>query len=188
MGGGALLRSVGVVGDFPPQGGLRVRDTPVRQAVHPMFAMKLQVGAVPRISVVRTPDLDAGPRVPRKNRDFPSAGRGEHVRLLWRKARSVPSRIETTLFETVLVGADRRAPGDEVRIHEEESDPVTTQQLLETGTEPGPCRPRGTGPDVTRAVGALRKPDPAGTSPEASAVTPPARDALVVERLIRIYE
>src|SRR2546421_4646353 len=110
MGGGSLLRGVGVVGDLLSQGELPVRDTPVPQAVHPMFAMKLQVGAVPRISVVRTPDLDAGPRVPRKNRDFPRAGRGERVRLIRRKARSVPSRIETTLFETVLVSADRRAP------------------------------------------------------------------------------
>src|SRR2546428_8156881 len=169
MGGGSLFRGIGVVGDFLPQGELPVRDTPVPQAVHPMFAMKLQVGAVPRISVVRTPDLDAGPRVPRKDRDLPLAGRGERVWLIRRKARSVPSRIETTLFETVLVGADRRAPGDEVRIHEEESDPMTTQQLLETGTEPGSCRDRRTGPDGTRAVGRLRKPDPAGTSPEASA-------------------
>src|SRR5437879_9388847 len=123
MGGGSLLRGVGVVGDLLSQGELPVRDTPVPQAVHPMFAMKLQVGAVPRISVVRTPDLDAGPRVARKNRDFPLAGRGERVRLLWRKARSVPSRIETTLFETVLVGADRRAPGDRGRTHEEEPEP-----------------------------------------------------------------
>src|SRR3989442_7895260 len=141
-----------------------------------------------RSSVVRTPDLDAGPRVPRKDRDFPLAGRGERVRLIRRKARSVPSRIETTLFETVLVSADRRAPGDEVRIHEEESDPVTTQQLLETGTEPGSCRPRGTGPDVTRAVGALRKPDPAGTSPEASAVARDAGGELRVDRFIATEE
>src|SRR2546428_13299640 len=188
MGGGSLVRGVGSVGHVPANGALPVRDTPVPQAVHPMFAMKLQVGAVPRISVVRTPDLDAGPRVPRKNRDFPLAGRGERVRLLWRKARSVPSRIETTLFETVLVGADRRAPGDEVRIHEEESDPVMTQQLLETGTEPGSCRARGTGPDVTRAVGALRKPDPAGTSPEASAVARDAGGELRVDRFIATEE
>src|SRR3989454_11643747 len=188
MGGGSLLRGVGVVGDLLSQGELPVRDTPVPQAVHPMFAMKLQVGAVPRISVVRTPALDAGPRVPRKNRDFPPAGRGERVRLLGRKARSVPSRIETTLFETFLEGADRRAPGDEVRITEEESDPVTTQRFLETGTEPGSCRARGTGPDVTRAVGALRKPDPAGTSPEASAVARDAGGELRVDRFIATEE
>src|SRR3989440_9154808 len=188
MGGGSLLRGVGVVGDLLSQGELPVRDTPVPQAVHPMFAMKLEVGAVPRISVVRTPDLDAGPRVPRKNRDFPMAGRGERVRLIRRKARSVPSRIETTLFETVLVSADRRAPGDEVRIHEEESDPVTNQQLLEPGTEPGSCRACGTGPDVTRAVGALRKPDPAGTSPEASAVARDAGGELRVDRFIATEE
>src|SRR5207244_13080799 len=120
----------------------------------------------------------------RQRRDCRATRRGEGVRLLWRKARSVPSRIETTLFETVIVGADRRAPGDEVRIHEEESDPVATQQLLETGTEPGSCRPRGTGPDVTRAVGALRKPDPAGTSPEASAVARDAGGELRVDRFI----
>src|SRR3989442_8388045 len=118
-----------------------------------MFAMNLQVGAVPRISVVRTPDLDAGPRVPRKNRDFPLAGRRERVRLIRRKARSVPSPIETTLFETVLVTADRRAPGDDARIHEEESHPVPTQQILQTVTEPGSQRARPPGPHVTRAVG-----------------------------------
>src|SRR5438132_14233479 len=101
MGGGSLLRGIGVVGDLLSQGELPVRDTPVPQAVRPMFAMKLQVAAVPRISVVRTPDLDAGPRVPRKNRDFPLAGRGERVRPLWCKARSVPSRIDTTPFEAV---------------------------------------------------------------------------------------
>src|SRR2546421_1807463 len=188
MGGGSLLRGVGVVGDFLSEGELPVRDTPVPQAVHPMFAMKLQVGAVPRISVVRTPDLDTGPRIPRKNRDFPLAGRGERVRLIRRKARSVPSRIETTLFETVIVGADRRAPGDEVRIHEEESDPVTTQQLLEPRTEPGSFRPRGTVPNGTRAVGALRKPDPAGTSPEASAVARDAGGELRVDRFIATEE
>src|SRR5256886_8106341 len=184
MVGGSLLRGVGVVGDLLSQGELPVRDAPVPQAVHSMFAMKLQVVAVPPISVVRTPDLDAGPRVPRKDRDFPLSGRGERVRLIRRKSRSVPSRIETTLFETVLVSADRRAPGDEVRIHEEESDPVTTQQLLEPGTEPGSCRARGTGPDVTRAVGALRKPDPAGTSPEASAVPRDAGGELRVDRFL----
>src|SRR5437870_2446149 len=103
-------------------------------------------------------------------------------------ARGVPARIEPTLLETVLVGADRRAPDDEVRIDEEESDPVTTQQLLETGTEPGSCRARGTGPDVTRAVGALRKPDPAGTSPEASAVARDAGGELRVDRFIATEE
>src|SRR5207247_8883657 len=158
------------------------------RSVQPIVAMKLQVGAVPRISVVRTPDLDAGPRVPRKNRDFPLAGRGERVRLIRRKARSVPSRIETTLFETVLVGADRRAPGDEVRIHEEESDPVTTQQLLETGTEPGSCRACGTVPAVIRAVGALRDPDPAGTTSDASSVARDAGGELRVDRFIATEE
>src|SRR5439155_21247093 len=82
----------------------------------------------------------------------------------------------------------RRAPVDEVRIHEEESYPVTTQQLLETGTGPGSCRARGTGPDVTRAVGALRKPDPAGTSPEASAVARDAGGELRVDRFIATEE
>src|SRR5437879_11470108 len=84
MGGGSLLRGIGVVGDFLSQGELPVRDTPVPQAVHPMFAMKLQVGAVPRISVVRTPDLDTGTRVPRTTRDFTLAGSGDRLLVIRR--------------------------------------------------------------------------------------------------------
>src|SRR3989442_5814556 len=76
MGGGSLLRGVGVVGAFLSQWELPVPGTPVPQAFHPMLAMKLQVVAVPRISVVITPDLEAAPPFLRMNRDVPLTGPG----------------------------------------------------------------------------------------------------------------
>src|SRR2546421_9110061 len=71
MGVGSLLRGLRIVGDLLPQGKAPVRDAPISEAVHSVFAMEFQVGPVPRISVIRTPDLDAGPRVPSKDRDLP---------------------------------------------------------------------------------------------------------------------
>src|SRR5467141_2678879 len=40
VGLGALLRGLWIVGDLLPQGKAAVRDAPVPQAVHPMFAME----------------------------------------------------------------------------------------------------------------------------------------------------
>src|SRR6267143_1812904 len=131
MGVGSLLRSVRVVGDLLPQREAPVRDAPVPQAVHPMLAMEFQVGAVPGISVVRTPDLDAGSRVPRQDRDFPPTGRGESVWLMGRKARPFASGIETTLVETVFVCADGRPPSDSVRVDEKVPELVAARQLFQ---------------------------------------------------------
>src|SRR5438552_2874896 len=96
------------------------REAPIPRGVHPAPAMKFQVGAVPGISVVRTPDLDTGPRVPSKDRHLPPAGRSEFIRFIRRKARSVAGCIESSFRDPVVVGSDWRAAGDQVRADEEE--------------------------------------------------------------------
>src|SRR5437764_12860850 len=95
-----------------------VCDAPVPQSVHPVFAVEFQVGAVPGVSIVGAPHLDARPRVPREDRDFTPAERRERVWLVWRKARSVAGRVETALAQAVFVRTDWGASGDEVRMYE----------------------------------------------------------------------
>src|SRR2546429_7552200 len=116
----SLLCGDRIVSDLLPQGEATVRDAPIPKAVHPAPAMKFQVGAVPGISVVRTPDLDTGPRVPSKDRHLPPAGRSELIRFIRRKARSVAGCIESTFRDPVVVGSDLSAAGGPVRVYEVE--------------------------------------------------------------------
>src|SRR5437660_2639154 len=154
MGLGSLPGGIRVVQHLLPQSEAPVCDAPVPQSVHPVFAVEFQVGAVPGVSIVGAPHLDARPRVPREDRDFAPTGCRERVWLVWRKARSVAGRVETALAQAVFVRADWRAPGDEVRIYEEVPEPVPPNDLFEAGTEPSLRRSDGTGPFVSRAIGA----------------------------------
>src|SRR5437867_12004798 len=67
----SFLRAPRVVGNLFGQGDAPVGDPPVSDAVPPELPVKFQVGAVSRISAIRAPDLDAGPRIPREDRAFP---------------------------------------------------------------------------------------------------------------------
>src|SRR3989440_9945504 len=188
MGLGSLPGGIRVVRHFLPQSESAVCDAPVSQSVHPVFAVEFQVGAVPGVSIVGAPHLDARPRVPREDHDFAPTGRRDRVRLVRRKARSVAGRIETALAQAVFVRADGSASGNEVRIYEEVPEPVPSYDVFEAGTEPGLRRSDGTGPFVSRAIGALRKPDTAGRSTEVPAVARNARGDLSVDRFIAAQE
>src|SRR3989475_10793492 len=97
----SLLCGDRIVSDLLPQGEATVRDAPIPKAVHPAPAMKFQVGAVPGISVVRTPDLDTGPRVPSKDRHLPPAGRSEFIRFIRSKPRSPVACIERAFRDPI---------------------------------------------------------------------------------------
>ena len=109
----SFLRGHRIVGNLFGQGDAPVGDPPVSEAVLPVLAVKFQVGAVSRISVIRAPDLDAGPRVPREDRHFPPTGRRYGIRFVRRTARSLAGGVKSSFHQPVFVRTDRRSSGDE---------------------------------------------------------------------------
>src|SRR5205807_9187834 len=136
----------------------------------PVLAVKFQVGAVSRISVIRAPDLDAGPRVPGEDRHFPPTGRRYGIRFVRRTARSLAGGVKSSFHQPVFVRTDRRSSGDEVGVDEEVPEALSGQELLNPGPEPRSGRADRTRPCGSWAVGAFGEPDAARTSAESTAV------------------
>src|SRR5438552_17572029 len=133
-----------IVGNLFGQGDAPVGDPPVSEAVRPVLPGKFQVGAVSRISVIRAPDLDAGPRVPRESRHLSPTGRGYGVWFVRRKARSLAGSVESSFPQPVFVRTDRSSSSDEVAVDEEGPEPLSGQELLQPGPEPPWARADGT--------------------------------------------
>src|SRR3990170_2317915 len=61
VGSDPILRGRGVVGNLRVERKTAVRDPPIPESTRSLLPMEFQVRAVPRIAVVRAPDLHAGP-------------------------------------------------------------------------------------------------------------------------------
>src|SRR5207253_1857345 len=184
----SFLRAHRIVGNLFGQGDAPVGDPPVSEAVPPVLPVKFQVGAVSRISVIRAPDLDAGPRVPRESRHLSPTGRGYGVWFVRRKARSLAGSVESSFPQPVFVRTDRSSSGDEVGVDEEVPEALSGQELLEPGSKPRSCRADRTRPSVSWAVGAFREPNAARSPPESTAVARDAEPQLGLDRLIPAQE
>src|SRR5207247_9061694 len=166
----SFLRAHRIVGNLFGQGDAPVGDPPVSEAVPPVLPVKFQVGAVSGISVIRAPDLDAGPRVPRESRHLSPTGRGYGVWFVRRKARSLAGGVESSFPQPVFVRTDRSSSGDEVGVDEEVPEALSGQELLAPGSEPCSGRANRTRPSGSCAVGAFREPYSARPPAESTAV------------------
>src|SRR2546427_8084285 len=166
MGPGPILRGLRVVRELVVEGERSTCDPPVPEPAGPLLAVELEIRAVPGITVVRAPHLDARPRIPREDGDPLLATRDEGVRLVRGDARRGAGLRGLLLLEPLFVGAERRAARDKVGVHEEVPEAVAGEGVLKARAVPGPRRAHGAGPPVPGAIRTLREPDPARRATE----------------------